>query len=340
MKRLPGVIVSAVFLILGSLFQLILAFGMALAGVIEHSQAGSGIHSGAVPAVPIPAWMPIFMYVMCAFFVALAAWGIMTSVGLFRIRRWARYSMLVIGGCLALMGLPAMLIALATFAMPMALPPTVNASQAPTVHAMTGVVMGLVAVFYGIMAAVGISWLVYFNLRKVRELFSGAPEQIAESRRPFLISVVAVLSIFGAVSCALMAFVPFPGAFLGMVLYGWQRAALYLVYAVLLGAAGVGLWQLEEWGRRLSLGMQAVGLLQYIVLITRPSLMTRYSGEINRAMNLKQPQASMQFPGTFYILVFGIGILFLFAIIWILIHYRDAFRPNLAPPQSESPALP
>ena len=340
MKRLPGVIVSAIFLLLGSLFQLLLAFGMALAGVIEHGQVGSGVRSGAGPAMPIPAWMPIFMYGMCAFFVALAAWGVFTAIGIFRIRRWARYSILVIAGCLAFIGLPAMLITLATFVMPLPLPPNVDASQASTVHAMTGVVMGVVALFYGVMAAVGISWLAYFNLRKVRDLFSSTAGQITQSLRPFLISVIAVLSMIGAVSCGLIAFLPFPGAFLGMVLYGWQRAALYLVYAVLLGAAGVGLWQLEEWGRRLSLGMQAVGLLQYIVLIARPSLMTRYSGEINRAMNLPQPQPSMQFPGTFYILVFGIGILFLLAIVWILIHYRGAFKPTIVPPQSESPALP
>ena len=340
MKRLPGVIVSAIFLLLGSMFQLLLAFGMALAGVIVHSQVASGLHPGKGPATPVPAWMPIFMYGMCAFFVALAVWGILTSIGLFRIRRWARYSILVIGGCLALIGLPAMLITLATLAMPMPLPPTADASQAPNMHAMTGVVIGVVAFFYGITAAVGSSWLAYFNLRKVREHFSSAPGQVVESRRPFLISVISVLSLTGAVSCVVIAFLPIPGAFLGMVLYGWQRAVVYLVYGVLLGAAGVGLWQLEEWGRRLSLGMQGVGLLQYAVLIARPSLMTRYSEEMTRAMNLPQPQTIMQFPGTFYGLIFGIGILFLLAIVWILFHYRGAFRPTIAPPQSESPALP
>ena len=43
-------------------------------------------------------------------------------------------------------------------------------------------------------------------------------------------------------------------------------------------AAGVGLWRLEEWGRRLAIAMQAIGLVQYVVYMS--SLMTRYSEEM------------------------------------------------------------
>ena len=197
----------------------------------------------------------------------------------------------------------------------------------------------VIAFFYAIMCTVGISWLAYFNLLKVRELFTAAPGQIAESRRPFLISVIAVLSIFGAATCLLMAFLPFPCALFGMILYGWQRATVYLLYAILLAAAGVGLWRLQEWERRLSLAMQAVGLLQYVVLLARPSLMTRYTEEISRTMNLPQSQPPMQLPNVFYIPVFAFSTLFLIAIVCVLVRYRGAFRPPIAPPPTESPAL-
>ena len=128
MKRPSGVIVSTIFLLLGSLFQLLMAVCMALAGAILQSLIHSGIHPGAGPAMPMPAWMLIFMYAICGFCVALTGWGILTAVGLFRLRRWARYSVLVIAGCLTLIGLPAMLISMAMLAVPLPMASSVDAS--------------------------------------------------------------------------------------------------------------------------------------------------------------------------------------------------------------------
>jgi len=56
-KRPIGVVLSAVLILLGSLFELLLAFSMVLAGVYLHKQIGSG----GLPNVPTtalpPAWM-------------------------------------------------------------------------------------------------------------------------------------------------------------------------------------------------------------------------------------------------------------------------------------------
>jgi uncharacterized membrane protein (DUF2068 family) len=338
MKRLPGVIFSAILLILGSLFQLLMAVGMALGAAVEQNLVRSGGHLGAGAVAPMPAWMPLFTYGIGAFFVALAVWGILTAIGLFRVRRWARYSVLVIGGCLTLIGLPSMLITLVLLAVPLPLPSTVDPAQAHTVHAMTRVAFGVVAFIYGLLCAVGISWLAYFNLKKVRELFAGALGQRVESPRPFLISVIAVLCMIGGITALLVAFLPLPLAFLGFILHGWEKAAVYLVYAGLPIGAAVGLWRLKEWGRRLAMVVQVVGLAQYAVYLVRPSLMTNYSAELNRALHLSQPQAPPQFQTMFYIPIFGFGILFLVAIVWILIHYRGAFVRPVVPPQIESPA--
>ncbi|MDR3739865.1 MAG: hypothetical protein P4L40_12700, partial [Terracidiphilus sp.] len=289
MKRLPGVIVAAIVLILGSLFQLLLAVCMAFAGAVEHSSPD------AAPATSIPTWMPVFMYGLCAFFVALAAWGILTSIGLLRLRQWARYSTLVIGGCLAVIGLISMLMTLVLLVVPLPMPPSTDPSHAPATQAMVKIIFGVIALVYGLISAIGVWWLIYFNRKKVRETFTGAPGHMVESRRPFLISVIAVFSMIGAVSCTLMAILPMPGAFFGWILHGWQKAAFYLVYATLLAAAGIGLWRLEESGRRLALAMQAFGLLHYIALLAYPSMKVRYSEELNRAWNLPQPQPSPLF---------------------------------------------
>ena len=53
MKRLPGITVSAIVLILGSLLQFLFALGAASAGLIEHSQMGSGGAMAGKAGVPI-----------------------------------------------------------------------------------------------------------------------------------------------------------------------------------------------------------------------------------------------------------------------------------------------
>jgi uncharacterized membrane protein (DUF2068 family) len=111
MKRPVGVVVTAVLLILGSLYLLLMAGIMALSGAFMPTAAGGAAIRGAIPraiqGAPVsaqPAWMNGFMLVIAAICLGLAAWGIITTVGLFRLRRWARYSALVIGGGMALLG--------------------------------------------------------------------------------------------------------------------------------------------------------------------------------------------------------------------------------------------
>jgi hypothetical protein len=324
MKRPFGVVFSAVLLLLGSLLQLAMAFLMAISGVILHQQIGSGALPSA--AGPMPSWMPAYMFVLCGFFVALALWGILTAVGLFRLRRWARYSVLIIGGALALIGLVSLLATVVMLFVPLPVASGVDASQVQTVQTMTKVVFAGVALIYAIMAAVGISWLVYFNQKRVRELFAGEAGEAPQSRRPFLISLLAVLNLIGAPICLLMAFLPFPAVIFGLILHGWQKAALFLVFAALQTAVGVGLWRLEEWGRRLALGYLAIGVAQCAVYVVRPSLLDRVSAEMNQVMGTMQSPLPPHLQTMIYSVSFGFSLLFCLAIAAVLVHYRAAFR--------------
>jgi uncharacterized membrane protein (DUF2068 family) len=281
--------------------------------------------------------MPVFMYAIGVFFVALAAWGILTAVGLIRMRRWARYSILVIGGLLAFFGFIQLLATLLMTLVPLPVPVNVDASQAQTVHAITRIMFGVIAVLHGIVCAVGVSWLVYFNMKKVRDAFAGASGIAMESRRPILISVLAVLNLMGAGFCLIGIFLPIPGAFLGWILYGWGKMALYLVFAALTALVGVGLWRMKEWGRLLALGMQAFGMVYVTVFLVRPSLMLRYSAEINKIMIVPtQPPLPARFQTMMYSASFGISILLYIAIVAILIYYRKAFECPAELSQNES----
>ncbi len=359
MNRPFGVVFSAIILLLLSLLQLLLAFGTAVSGAVLPMHSAARSLPGAPPPPPMPTWLPIFMYVLCAFFLALAAWGIATAVGLFRLRNWARYSVLVIGGGLALIGFVSAITTGLLTLVPLPIASTVDASQAHAIQAMTKVVFGAVAFFYALIFAVGVSWLIYFNRRKVREVFATAANQVhslagdvassagqvlpaldLSSPRPFLISVLAVLSMIGAGCCLLMALLPIPGAIFGLILYGWQKTALYLVCALLQAAIGTGLWRLREWGRLLAFGMMAIGVAQSLVYVLRPSLMLRYSAEMNQKLVPAQPQLPDRFQTMMYSTSFGVSLLICIAMAAILIYYRSAFQRPSDQILPQPPALP
>jgi len=288
-KRPVGVVVAAILLLVGSLFQLLMALCMALSALVSGAQMSFG--TGATT----PTWMPLFMYTICGFFIGLAAWGIVTTVGLFRMRTWARYSILVIGGGIAVIGFFSAVTTVLMAFIPMPLPPSPDGSQLPNVQVFMRVIFGVIALFHGSVAALGVYWLVYFNRKRVCAAFSAAanpsmsselavigaadgvaqfaptPEQTPDLRhRPLLISVLAVLDLIGAFCCLVMTLLPIPGLFLGMQLNGWRKTALFLAFTVIQALVGIGLWRLHEWGRRLALVMTILGALQCGVYLLRP----------------------------------------------------------------------
>jgi hypothetical protein len=106
------------------------------------------------------------------FYLALATWAITTVVGLFRMRNWARISIMIIGGGLAAIGLFSTLVSVAMPTMMKSMPPTPGADPA-----VMRIVFLIIAALWLFVAAVGVSWLVYFALRNTREAFAQAAAQ-------------------------------------------------------------------------------------------------------------------------------------------------------------------
>ena len=87
MRRPAGVVVAAVVLGLMALIGIFISVGSILVTLLMHNPA--------IPAVPgIKAMMVATTAVLLGFYL-LCAW---TVVGLFQLRRWARYAILAIGG--------------------------------------------------------------------------------------------------------------------------------------------------------------------------------------------------------------------------------------------------
>ena len=164
-RRPAGVILSAIVLGLAAAFLLLMAavtlFGLLMKGHLPPMATAPGI------APPPMIFVEVSVALVSCFYFTLAGWAIATLVGLIRMRPWARISIMVIGGGLAVMGL---MFALVSFALPtmmrtMPMPP--NGSPAM----LRGVFIGM-AVVSLLVAALGVTWLVYFALRSTREAFA------------------------------------------------------------------------------------------------------------------------------------------------------------------------
>jgi hypothetical protein len=96
MQRCGGITVIAVLAIVGSFLCFAMSF-LVVVGLAVAPQA-----SVDQPEGPI---VKIGMIFAITFFVGLAIWGFVTSLGLFRLRRWARISTLIFSGLLAFFGI-------------------------------------------------------------------------------------------------------------------------------------------------------------------------------------------------------------------------------------------
>ncbi|MFZ0641189.1 MAG: hypothetical protein WA020_07320 [Candidatus Acidiferrales bacterium] len=203
---------------------------------------------------------------------AIAIWGVVTGVGLLRLRRWAWYCVLILSGLLVAE----------------AIRNIVDARK--FIRATTGVPtvgpQNMIAFAYFGMAivtlvplALGLWWLLLFTRRSVRAQFapgvtldtaysqlafvpsapplaSGAqftsPRTQLSYRRPVSITVIAVLLLAGAAAFPLFLFYPANWrvtALFGVVLTGRAVLAVLAFYSALGVVLGVGLLLLKPWAR-------------------------------------------------------------------------------------------
>ena len=168
-RRPAGVVLSAIVLGLAAALLLLLATVTLLGAVMMgHAPPPTTLNPGV--ATPPPAILIATVAAIACFYLALAVWAIATLIGLVRMRPWARISILIIGAGLGCLGL---LFAFGCFAAPllmqsMPMPPNSNPAM---LHA---VFIGM-AVASLLVAALGITWLVYFALRRTREAFIPPP---------------------------------------------------------------------------------------------------------------------------------------------------------------------
>jgi hypothetical protein len=212
----------------------------------------------ALPAGPAASGVRAIMVVMTAVMLCFFLFCGWTVVGLFRMRLWARYSILVIGGlefcCCAL--LCGMMLLLRSAPPPMPVTPSPMSFRA---------VLLVSAAFYGFLSLIGAWWLVYFNLAPVRGAFVGLPAATLTSGEPavlagagqngglgptvpgwrMVIIVWACLLLFSIVGLPMVLVMHMPLFLFGVVFRGTAATALLLAMLGVQIFLGVGL--LKKW---------------------------------------------------------------------------------------------
>lgn len=254
MKRSAGVTVAAVFSLLGSLLNLLLGFLMILMAIINKSTLAAGAPGGRA-----------MMIVSSMFLTLPGIWGIATSVGLFRLKRWARISILIFASLLTFFGL---ITPLGLLAVRFPTPP----NQDPAIF--NSVRWGI-SVFYLCLAVVGVWWLVFFTRPSVKEQFVDAATTITPSRRPLSITVIACLLLLGSISLLFSALIRIPALFFNQILTGWMATLLYLAYAAVCLYLGIGLLRLNPRARIAAVAYSTFGVIAGICTYTLPGAQQR-----------------------------------------------------------------
>ena len=292
-----GIRVSAALAILGSLLSLL--FGVLLVWAVFNT---SPSHGEALRLRPL-------LFGLAVFLAALAAWGLATGTAIFRRRRWARISALILAVLLVGMGVSA-LIAMLFVAIPVS--PDVSRG------------MAILAAFYGGLMLVGAWWLLLFNSRGAKLYFTG-PEEPSESGRPLSIAIIGVYLLLCAAGTAAAAIFRVPAALFGWVITGWGTLAVYTVCTAVEIWLGTGLLQFQNPARIGSIVFFALVAANSAVWAALPDFAQRMRElEAGLPRFLRPPPHMPALDSMSGFLL--IGSLFALVPIWFLVRRRAAFR--------------
>ncbi|HJX96177.1 MAG TPA: hypothetical protein VJ324_11200 [Candidatus Acidoferrum sp.] len=342
-ESLPAVtaagVVAIIFSALGLLLGLLVEASMIVAPRLRTSEGVPGIPPGTLAAVEV-FWL---------FGVAIAIFGFFAGLGVLRRRNWARITMLVWGGIMAVLSAVSIPVILLVFnSLPSSLP---NGAEA-------GPFMGFLKVFmvffYGIPLGIGIWWLVLFTRPRVAAAFAAPaplaayppamdatgfplpqpearPSSSSKAACPLPLMILAGFLIFSAACMVLAVLFPMTGSMpfflFGHLFSGISAKFLLGLIGVVLGIAGVGMLKLKPAALHTVLVLQCVFFINGILSAVNPRFLAAAQEAMQRAdaENPAFPGGNPFLTGSFFHSILIFGLFFSAAIIAILLFYRSRF---------------
>lgn len=328
MRKPLGVIAATVTLGLMTAFGLLFVLLILFVTFFVH-----------MPHSPLPPGAKAFLAIFCLIFLCIFAFCAWTVVDLYRMRSWARYSIVVLG-ILTTITFGAMCF-LVLFALKFA------SARNPLAGSHLGVI--LVAVTPGAcLALIGVWWAVYFNLKHVREAFANARVPVngllvdgpvasiasmSSEYEPWHSVVIglAILMLLGGASQLAMVPLRLPLFLYGTVLQG--NAAL--IMALLVGGvtlfAGIGLLRRVPAAYWTALVLEALGIVS-IPLALRPSVQAQVASFQaalrQRFPPTRTPVQPYVFPQYFQVVIGILGLAVALVFIYALLRCRRWFAPT------------
>lgn len=279
MKRSPGVTIIGTLSMIGSILILLTAV---LTAALSRRLPPNLEHANPLTNPSIRS----FMMFVVLFTIAWAVWGIATSIGIFRLKNWARLSTLVFSVLLVSGGIfGAVIVAV------MPIPVAPNQAAAPDF--MIYMRFGMAA-YYLLLAAVGVWWLIFFSRKSVKQQFSGSPLNVEtnSSSRPLSITIIACYCLVSA-ACMLF-FVPlhFPAILFNAVLAETAALLLYITYAAINLYIGIGLLRLDPRARLVAIGFSLFTVSNALIFYLLPG----YQSRMQRMLESWLPSAPQNLP--------------------------------------------
>jgi hypothetical protein len=305
--------------------------------------------SNQLPGSPLA--YKLLLLTASLFYLLPAIWGIVTGIGVWKLKNWARISMIVFS---VLLVMTTCFSALMILVIPM---PTAPGSPVDS-SVMTGIRIGM-GVFALSMSAIGIWWLVFFNRAKVKSQFGqvevrsnsesaleagygvpnthSTPRQAAVPRRPLSVTIIACLMLMG-VTCIPLAFWA-PATLFTKLLTGLPAALLYIIYGMAAVLIGIGLLRLRPAARLGAIVYYTFACANTIVFYFAPGAHDRMSALLEKEgavfpwMRALPNQSQVHFDATPFLLIGAVTALLGTIIpIYFLITRKTAFDTSAQHP--------
>jgi len=272
MNRSAGVTVVAVFAVIGSTLML-------LVGVLTSAAMLLGPHLPTQTPGVSPQFFTVMAIMSLAMYGGMGAWGIATSIGLFRLKNWARISTIVFSVLLILtMGMGGLI------AIFMPMPPPAATTGSESAAAGVRLVMGAIS---ATLVAIGVWWVVFLTRANVVRQFTATAifptptggalpatlptTSVAQGPKPPLrVTVLAWLVLVGSAFLALCTYFSVPAIFFTKIFMGSAAKLYFGAFAIVALYVGIGLLRLDPMARLVAIGYFLFSFLNAAVFYLAP----------------------------------------------------------------------